>query len=113
MQTYNVIVEADDNRDDGKAAEVAGILCEAYPGYHWHVRIAKGVIIIKEMTLSSQYGMCRHYDRVTFDAKVLKREMVMAAGEYLERANLYRGARRQEEIPTVVEGVPLKHRVLH
>jgi hypothetical protein len=30
--SYNVIVEADDDRDDGTAAEVARILCEAYPG---------------------------------------------------------------------------------
>jgi hypothetical protein len=48
-QGYNVIVEADDDRDDGTAAEVARILCEAYPGHPWHVRVGKGVIIIKHM----------------------------------------------------------------
>lgn len=110
---YNVIVEADDNRDDAKAAEVAAILCAAYPGHPWHIRIGRGVIIIKHMQLSSRYGICRHYDRVTFDAGVLKREIIMAAGEYLERANLYRGAKREGEIAKVVEGIPQKHMVVN
>jgi hypothetical protein len=109
---YNVIVEADDDRDDSKAAEIMRILTEAYPGYPWHVRIGRGVIIIKNMQLSDRYGMCRHYDRVTFDAGVLKRDIVMAAGEYLERANLYRGAKREHEVARPVEGIPERHQVL-
>lgn len=111
----HIIVEADDDRDDGKAAEVADILRQAYPGHPWHIRIGRGVIIIKHMGLSSKYGMCRHYDRVTFDAGVLKRDIVMAAGEYLERANIYRGAKRDGEVEAVrsVEGIPRKHMVVH
>lgn len=112
-QGYNVIVEADDDRDDSKASEVMGILLEAYPRHPWHVRIARGVIIIKHMKLSSQYGMCRHYDRVTFDAGVLKHDVVMAAGEYLERAGLVRGAMEEGIVVPKIEGVPDSRRILH
>ena len=110
---YNVIVEADDDRDDSKASEIMQILMEAYPGYPWHVRIARGAIIIKNMKLSDKYGMCRHYDRVTFDAGVLKRDIVMAAGEYLERANLVRGAMQEGIQVKSIDGIPQKHQLVH
>lgn len=115
---YHVIVEADDDRDDSKAAEVARILCEAYPGHPWHIRIGRGVIIIKHMKASSRFGMCQHYDRITFDAKVFKHDLVMAAGEFLERAGLTRGRVIEGDVIKKIDGVPEKHllpgpRVLH
>lgn len=114
---YNVIVEADDDRDDAKAGEVAKILIEAYPGHPWHIRVGRGVIIIKHMKASSRFGMCQHYDRVTFDAKVLKHNIVMAAGEFLERAGLTRGRVVEGDVIQRVEGIPDKDltpdRVLH
>lgn len=117
-QEYHVIVDADDDRDDSKAGEVARILCEAYPGHPWHVRIAKGVIIIKHQLASERFGMCRHYDRITFDAKVFKHDIVGAAGEFLERAGLTRGRAKEGDVIKRVEGIPEKHltrgpRVLH
>lgn len=113
MSGYNVIVEADDDKDDSKAAEVMAILCEAYPGHPWHVRIGKGVIMIKHMKFSNSWGMCRHYDAVTFDAKVLKHSIVFAAGEFLERANVRRGKADEDLHIGDVNGIPLKHRVIH
>jgi hypothetical protein len=111
---YNVIVEADQDRDDAKASEVMAILCEAYPGHPWHVRIGGGVIMIKHLKMSNGWGMCKHYDDVTFDAKVLKREIVFAAGEFLERANLRRGkADADLRITGKIDGIPQKHRVIH
>lgn len=112
-QGYNVIVEADDDRDDAKAAEVAQILCEAYPSHPWHVRIGSGAIIIKHMKMSNKWGFVRDYSRVTFDAKVLKQSIVMAAGEFLERAGLARGAATESQKVQVVEGIPQKDLVLH
>jgi hypothetical protein len=111
---YNVIVEADDDRDDAKAAEVARIICEAYPGHPWHVRIGRGAIVIKHMKISAKWGIARHYDRVTFDAKVFKHSIVMAAGEFLERAGVYRGHLKDgDTFSGAVEGVPQKDRVIH
>lgn len=113
MTAYHVIVEADDDRDDAKAAEIARILVEAYPGHPWHVRVGKGVIVIKHLKMSNSWGMCKHYDRVTFDAGVLRKEIVFAAGEFLERARLRRG--KADEFLKVgkVDGIPDKHRVIH
>lgn len=119
MSGYHVIVEADDDRDDSKASEVMKMLCDAYPGHPWHVRIGRGVIIIKHLKLSTQFGMCRHYDRVTFDAGVLKRDIIGAAGEFLERAGLTRGRAKEGDYAKSVDGVPEKRllpmvsRVLH
>lgn len=111
---YNVIVEADDDRDDGTAAEVARILCEAYPGHPWHVRVGKGVIIVKHMKMSATYGMCQHYNRIAFNSKVLKRGIIGAAGEFLERFGKTRGAfvAHEWENDRAIEGVPKKHQIL-
>lgn len=118
-QGYNIIVEADDNRDDLMAAEVGRALIEAYPGHPWHVRIAKGVLIIKHMKASAKMGIARRYDRLTWDAKARKREVVMAAGEFLERAGLARGRVVEGDVISKVEGIPDKmlthpdERVMH
>lgn len=111
MQGYNVIVEADDAADDLMAGDVARALCEAYPGHPWHVRIGKGLLIIKHMKLSYKAGIARRYSRLTWDANARKREVVMAAGEYLERAGLTRGRAVEGEVEVVqaVEGIDQKH----
>lgn len=113
-EVVHIFVEADDDRDDAKAAEVANILREAYPGHPWHVRIAQGVIVIKHLKISVKWGIARHYDRVTFDAGVFKHSIIVAAGEFLERANIYRGhVKDGESFDGLVEGVPRKDRVIH
>ena len=108
MSGYHTIVEADDNADDGKAGEVMQILCEAYPGHPWHVRISGGMIIIKHTRLSNKWAFARRYDRVTFDAGVLKRAITMAAGEFLERAELARGRAVDGATVRLVDGIPQK-----
>lgn len=119
MQSVNVIVEADDDKDDGIAADVARILIEAYPGHPWHVRVGRGVIVVKHMKASPKFGMCHPYDRIAFDAKVLKQSIVRAGGEFLERAGLTRGKAKEGDVIKVVDGIPEKHlnpksmRVLH
>lgn len=112
-EVCHVIVEADDDRDDSMAADVARILIEAYPNHPWHIRIGRGVIVIKHMKISPRWGIVRHYDRITFDAKVFKHSIIMAAGEFLERANVYRGLLKEGEAFGRVEGIPEKDRILH
>lgn len=106
---YHIIVEADDNRDDAMAGDVATALLEAYPGHPWHIRVAKGMLVIKHMKLSAKIGVARRYDRLTWDSNARKREVVMAAGELLERAGLTRGRVIEGEFAKVVEGVKDKH----
>lgn len=113
MSGYHVLVEAKDDRDDSMAKQVAQVLCEAYPGHPWHVNIAGGVIVIKLMNISRQMGIARKYNRVSFDAKVLKRSIVMAGGEFLERARLARGAMQEGQVIGEVEGIKPTQRVVH
>lgn len=105
MSGYNVVVEADNDLDDGLAREIAGYLCEAYPGHPWHVRVAQNMLIVKHMKLSSKAGMVRRLNRLTWDARVRKHEVVMAAGEFLERAGLTRGKVVEGEVVGKVEGL--------
>lgn len=112
MSNYYIITEADDDRDDSMAREIGGHLAEAYPGHPWHVRIAQGVLIIKHMRLSAKWAIVRRYSRVAWDAAVRKREVVMAAGEFLERAGLARGKAKDEGIARKVEGIPTKDLVI-
>ena len=113
MSGYHMIVEADDNRDDGMANEIAGILGEAYPGHPWHVRIGGGMLIIKHMRVSQKWGVARKYSRVSWDAAVRKREVVMAAGEFLERAGLTRGRMVEGQFKRVLDGAPTKDLVVN
>lgn len=106
--TYHIITEADDDRDDSMTKEIAGVLAEAYPGHPWHIRIGQGMLIIKHMKLTSKWGIARRIDRLVWDAANRKREVVMAAGELLERAGLTRGRAKEGEYQRKVDGVPTK-----
>lgn len=109
MSGYNLIVEADDDRDDVMAGDVAKALAEAYPGHPWHIRIGGGILMIKHMKLSDKMGIARKYSRLTWDAGRRRREVVMAAGEFLERSGLTRGRIVEGEVAKMVEGAKEKH----
>jgi hypothetical protein len=49
-------------------------------------------IEIKNSEWSPSWGMALHYTQVTHDAAALKRDVIRSAGEFLERANVARGA---------------------
>lgn len=108
---YHVITEAEHDRDDPLAKRIGEILVEAYPGHPWHVAITGGVLVIKHMKISAKMGMVLHYQKVVHDAKVLKRGIVIAGGELLERAGLTRGRFEEQRIGPV-EGIAKKDRVL-
>lgn len=89
------------------AKEALDILVTCYPGHAWFVDIKGGVLQVKNLSFSSQWGMVHKLGDIFQDAMVRKRSIVMAAGEFLERAELRRG--RYREIPAVhVEGIPQK-----
>jgi hypothetical protein len=110
MDGYHVIVETKNSIDDQVGGEIARSLCEAYPGHPWHINVQDGLIVVKHMRLSAKWGMVRPYSDA-HDAARLKREVVMIAGEFLERARLRRGA-AGEDNATVVEGIPKKDLVI-
>ena len=70
--------------------EIAEYLSAAYPGHSWHVRIDGGILIIKNMAISATAGMVRKLKDIDHDAGKRKHDVVMAAGEFLECANMRR-----------------------
>ncbi len=100
-----MIVQADtqEAQDMTLAKDAAETLHAHYPGHLWAVSIMGGAMVIKNLYLSSLYGMVIHIKNIT-DAAIRKKRVVRAGGEFLERANLRRGKYNGEDIKTV-EGV--------
>lgn len=91
------------------AKEIAEALSTAYPGHSWHVRIDGGLVIIKNMNISVTAGMVRQYSEIAHDAGYRKKEVIRAAGEFLEAAHMRRGYFQGESAKTL-EGLPRGHR---
>lgn len=104
--------EGDTKLQEAESAKVLAILCAAYPGHPWAVTVKGGVIFIRHLQLGSNWGMNVKFANVSHDAAVLKREVIMMAGEWLERAGLVRGRENGDEIYRV-EGVPEKYQPRH
>lgn len=81
-------------------------LMKAYPGYSWFVEVRDGLLMIRnyEVDWRGRYCMVRKLGLVQHDYGRLVREIVHAAGEYLERANLRRGRARENEMSKILEG---------
>ncbi len=85
---------------DAFAKEVAEILVPMFPNHSWQIEVKQGVLIIKHLEASGArglIGMLRKLDALP-RGKGLKRELMRAAGELLERANLPRGPRNEDPV---------------
>lgn len=85
---------------DSFAKQVAEILVEVYPNHAWWIECKGGVLIIKHLEASGArglIGMLRKMDAIP-RGKGLRGELVRAAGEMLERANMPRGPREQDPV---------------
>lgn len=98
------ITESADERNLPMCKEIGEAICAAYPGYTWHIRIDGGMLIIKNTSISTEWAMARKYSEIAHDAGKRKRDVVMAAGEFLEAANLRRGLAREGETAKSLEG---------
>lgn len=103
MSAVYVMTESDDERNLPMCKEIAEYLVQAYPGHPWHVRIDGGMLIIKNMKISPIWSMARKFSDIAQDAGSRKREVVMAAGEFLECAHMRRGLATGENAK-VLEG---------
>ena len=110
MTQYQVIVDGATATDEHTAGEVMRSICEAYPGHPWHVQVRDGILTIKHMRMSAKWGMNKRLSEI-FSISDLKRSAVMAAGEWLERANVYRGRDQGDQI-VQVEGIEKKDLLL-
>lgn len=83
---------------DSHAKDAAETLCLAYPNHSWWVECKQGILLIKHFGISGTIGMVRHTSKLAGDAAARKRDIVLAAGELLERAGLPRRDYRGEEV---------------
>lgn len=63
------------------AKNISEKLEEKYPGWLWAVNVQDGVVTVKSMRLSGNWGFVLHSDKIDNDYKMV----VMAGGEILER----------------------------
>jgi len=104
----HVIVEYEDDRDQQLATDAGRILSETYPGHPWHVDVRSGALAIKHLRITAKWAMVLHYKRVADDYGRLRKGVIWAGGELLERAGLSRQV--PEYVPVQgVDGMPLKH----
>ena len=68
-------------QDHALAKNVAEHLEKKYPGWLWAVHVMDGVVGVKSMRLSGQWGFILHEDKIDNDYKAVTR----AGGEILER----------------------------
>lgn len=93
---------------EAEAEMILDALTTAYPSHPWAVRVYDGGFFIRHLDFPSNWGMNAKYKSFGYSASALKRDVIMKAGEFLERANLKRG--RGEDAPIkFVEGVPDKY----
>lgn len=95
--------------DERMAGQILYDLCQAYPGHGWFITIKGGVVQIKDLDISEKWCMALHYSQIKADAKDRKRQVIRSAGEWLERANLYRGIKKEKAMS--LEGIPDKDMV--
>lgn len=85
-------------RDIGEA------LHSHYPGHAWAIDITGGMVNIKDLFISSQYGYRLPLSDVQHDYGHRVKEAMRAGGEILERAGLDRSGWTPEKV-TKVEGI--------
>jgi hypothetical protein len=86
-----VVEQCDANEilDMEKAKEVAETLNQKYPGHLWAVSVQGGVLVVKNLAISTFYGfIIKHHD--SYSASDLARTACEAGGELLERAGMPR-----------------------
>jgi len=99
------MTEAKNPLDLAMCKKVAEILTPTYPGHSWYVEINDGMLIIKSLKVATNAGTMVPLRNFDGDAERLKREVVMAAGAFLEAAGLRRG-QFQGENAKHLEGLP-------
>jgi hypothetical protein len=93
---------------EDEAEDIVAVLTIAYPGHPWAVRVYDGGFFIRHLAFPTNWGMNCKYKDTGHDWAVMRREIIMKAGEWLERAGMRRGRYDADQEIGRVEGVPEK-----
>lgn len=96
---------------EAEAESILDVLTTAYPSHPWGVRVYEGGFFIQylDRPFNKPYGMNCKVKDFGYSASAMKRQIIIMAGEWLERAGLARGRSNGDEIKWV-EGVPEKYK---
>lgn len=100
-------IDVENDLDDPMAMGMVRDLCRQYPGHSWFVVIRGGIVHVKDMDISPDWGMAIHYNDIKGDANDRTRKVLRAAGEFLERARIKRGD--DPRTVSAVEGIEQKY----
>lgn len=84
------------------AARIGETLNRHYPNHLWAVSWQGGVIVVKNLAISSFYGFVLHPEKFATSSEMDK-SAVLAGGELLERAKMARG-KWEGQFAQVLEG---------
>lgn len=97
--------EGSTKAQEDEARDILGALDIAYPGHPWACRVYDGGFFIYNLDFPSNWGM--NHKGTYASASLMKKDVIMKAGEWLERAGLARGYNRGDEVKRL-EGIPEK-----
>lgn len=92
-----------------EAEDILTVLTTIYPGHPWAVRVYDGGFFIRHLAFPANWGMNCKFKSVGHDWAVMKREIILMAGEWLERAALARGRYDADQEIEHLEGAPPNH----
>lgn len=93
---------------EDEANSILEALTTAYPNHPWAVRVYPGGFFIQHLDYDGPYGMNCKYKNFGFSWSSMKREIIMMAGEWLERVGLARGVGDGEQVIKRVDGIKEK-----
>ena len=89
---------------EDEAQSILEALDAAYPNHPWGVRVYPGGFFIRHLDLPANYGMnCKG---TYASSSLMKRDVILMAGEFLERAGIPRGRWDEDNQIQRVEGIP-------
>lgn len=91
---------------EDEAKNILEALTAAYPGYPWGVKVYDGGFFIRNFLFPTNWGMNQPNADKYGSASEMKKDVIMKAGEWLERANLRRGKNINEDEIVKLEGAP-------
>jgi hypothetical protein len=91
---------------EDEAEDILTILTMAYPGHPWGVRVYDGGFFIRHLAFDKNWGMNCRFKEVGHDWAVMRKQIIIMAGEWLERAGLPRGRYDPDQEITHLEGAP-------
>lgn len=94
---------------EDEAEEILECLTTAYPNHPWGVRVYDGGFFIRHLAYPHNWGMNYRGSKESYSASALKRQIIIMAGEWLERAGVARGRFDADQEIVRVEGVPEKY----